>query len=82
MYQLHAASPGYSDGVTMANKKIKHERKVYKRECGILKDIFFIQAEKTQNKKSQKSVEIHKLCVFSVVISKLIGPKITKYSQA
>lgn len=82
MCQLHAASPGYSDGVTVVNKKMKHERKVYKRVCGILKDIFSLKQKKTQNKKSEKSVEICKLCLFSVMISKLIGLKITKYSQA
>lgn len=40
---------------------------------GILKDIFSLQQKQTQNRKLEKSVEICKLWLFSVMISKLNG---------
>lgn len=57
MCQLHAASPGYSDGVTVVNKKIEHERKVYKRECGILKDIFSFKQKKLRTKSHKNQLK-------------------------
>lgn len=48
----------------------KQERKVYKGVCSILKGIFSLE-HKTQNKKEEKSVEICKLLLFKIIVSKL-----------
>lgn len=57
---------------------------------GVLKDIFSLKQKQTQNRKSEKSVEICKLWLFSVMISKLNGktnkqtkpPNISRHGSA